>query len=114
MRGCYWQLADKQLPCDIEVWQKFLQEVRDAFSSVQSASNSVNIIEPGSSRRGDRCQDVLNSHARIYLIPCKALKHPSLVENWAQDGHKSPVTGRGLDLLYSSDKYKGKRIVGDN
>lgn len=114
MRGCYWQLADKQLACDHQVWQKFLQEVRDSFLKVQSASSSVNISNPGSSRKGERYQDVLNPHARIYLIPCTAMKHPRVVEDWAQEGHKSTVTGRGLDLLYSSDKYKGERKVREN
>lgn len=105
MRGCHWQIADMRLPYNQQAWQEFLAEVRNSFLAVQTPRGSVGSGNPGNP--GNRNQDVLNRHARIYLVSCPRMKHPSAVRNWAQEGNKSLVTGNALDLLYSNNNFKG-------
>ena len=105
-RGCHWELAaEHQLPCDGENWQKFLEQVREAFLKVEAPQGP-----PGSGSPkflDSRCQDVLNANARIYLVPSLQQIHPKDVNDWPEEGNKPPVWGEALKLLYSSPEYKG-------
>jgi CRISPR-associated protein Cmr6 len=116
-RGCHWELDDYILPCDSEVWQKFMKGVVDAFKAVQSIETPDN-GSPGNP--GNRKQDVLNNNASIYLVSCDTLIHPEEVTNWEIEGETINVRGKALSLLYSSDRFKGQkkdrtgRVVGGN
>ncbi len=106
LRGCHWELAaEHQLPCDKETWQKFLEQVREAFLRFEAPQGP-----PGSGSPkflDSRCQDVLNANARIYLVPSLQQIHPKDVNDWPEEGNKPPVWGEALKLLYSSPEYKG-------
>ena len=113
MRGCHWELDNFCLGCDRQAWQTFLGEVRAAFEAVRSVDSDRGTPasgHPGDDRR--RYQDVLNANARIYLVPSPRMKHSSEVEDWASEGHQSPVLGEALDLLYGDDKFKGQNREG--
>ena len=103
LRGCYWEIKNKILPCDREAWQTFKQEVIDAFLAIKSQGTPGN-GDPG--LPGKRKQDVLNKNAKIYLVPCRNLRHPKNVNNWKIEGKKINVRGYALDLLYE-ERFKG-------
>lgn len=103
LRGCYWEIENQIFPGEMQAWQDFLQEVTNAFTVIKPLST------PGSGHPGDpgnRKQDVLNNHARIYLVPSHNLKHPKRVTDWQSEGEKTEVRGKALDLLYKP-KFKG-------
>ena len=131
VKGCYWQLVDetRQLQANLEQWSKFLENLRsqcelvkqEAFESyklyliknkdkmkkelaeftISQNERSLGSGLPGSSDKGDRQQDVINSGTQIYLIKTPTVKHPSEV-GW--DALKN--RGKGLDFFYNSG-YKG-------
>jgi CRISPR-associated protein Cmr6 len=55
----------------------------------------------------NRCQDVFNNQANIYLVPSSKMKHPKDVQDWSREGDTPLVRGEALQLLYSSPNYKG-------
>ena len=110
LRGCHWEVDTKKLPCNQELWQQFLREVRDSLLALQSAIGNPANCPPGNP--GNRAQDVLNSQTQIYLISCPSLKYPRTVNNWQNEGLGSKVRGEGLDFLYSSG-FKGVNQKGN-
>jgi CRISPR-associated protein Cmr6 len=104
LRGCYWELETKQLAYNLQVWQNFLQDVRNAFTAVQPVTGNPAPCSPGSP--GKRCQDVLNGQSQIYLISCSGLLHPKKVKDWPTEGTQRKVRGDALDLLYDN-RFKG-------
>jgi CRISPR-associated protein Cmr6 len=109
MRGCHWELDDK-LPFEKEAWVQFLESVKDSFTAVYSAEIPGNGY-PGNDR--NRYQDVLNSNTKMYLVPSPQQRHPSLIQNWHQDGYKDFVLGSALSLLYSNNQFKGENRQGN-
>jgi CRISPR-associated protein Cmr6 len=109
LRGCYWQPEKKdRLDCNKGIWQDFIKDLRDSFAKVQApdSSNRLSSGDPGSP--GNRCQDVLNTHAGIFLVPFPDMTHPEQMNGrWSTDGMGSDVRGEALDFLYSSPDYKG-------
>ena len=103
MRGCHWEL-DYKLPFEKEAWVQFLQSVRDSFTAVHSARIPGN-GDPGNQR--NRYQDVLNSNAKMYLVQSPGQRHPSIIQNWNQDGYQDFVLGSALSLLYDDNQFKG-------
>ncbi|NJL62875.1 MAG: CRISPR-associated protein Cmr6 [Methylacidiphilales bacterium] len=103
-RGCHLEITGMQISYNQENWTTFLQkELRDSFLAIHPQGT------PGSGNPGtkdNRCQDVLNQQAAIYLVNSPGLKHPRNVQNWSQDGDKSFVRGAALETLYNSP-YKG-------
>lgn len=107
-RGCHWELDDYILPCDRKSWQKFMQEVVEAFVVVQP------IGTPGDGSPGEpgaRKQDVLNNNAKIYLVPSYYLRHPEDVNDWQQEGKTTSIRGETLDSLYDN-RFKTKNVGG--
>lgn len=109
LRGCHWQLSEV-LPAQKQEWQKFLETLHNAFFAVRRRKGIPPRVCPG--RPGRRVQDILNADARIYLVPSAKQLHPIKVKNWSQDGHKPFVLGSALNLLYSSNAFKGKNRQG--
>ncbi|NES01752.1 MAG: type III-B CRISPR module RAMP protein Cmr1 [Okeania sp. SIO2F4] len=105
MRGCHWELDKCKLSFDKNQWQKFLESVINSFIEVYPCGISTNMkLSDGE----NRYQDVLNSKAKIFLVPSVQQKHPQRVNNWSVEGYKKSVLGEALDLLYSSPSFKGK------
>jgi CRISPR-associated protein Cmr6 len=104
LRGCHWQLTEV-LSAEKPEWQEFLETLRDSFLSVHRRRGTPPRGNPG--KPGKRVQDVLNADARIYLVPSAKQLHPTKVNSWSKDGHKSFVLGSALKLLYSSNDFKG-------
>lgn len=104
LRGCFWELSDSILPYEDSEWHLFLEEVLDTFRQIHPEANPPQ-HSPGNSH--NRYQDVLNNHAKIFLIPANNLKYPEEVNNWSSQGYQYPVIGPGLQKLYSSDQFKG-------
>jgi len=126
MRGCYWEITNHQLPYDQQIWQQFIQQVKIdfqevgrslGFSRINHLSNptitqpiiqSPNMpIKKNTSKSSNRYQDILDNNAAIFLVSCPEMKYPNTINNWSKDGSKRFVLGEGLNLLYSSNKYKG-------
>lgn len=117
LRGCYWQIDNSiKLDCDAAQWKDLLKKLKDTLSEVKQAAfqelkpeerrelerfNTLSTGSPGTSGKGNRRQDVLNTNARIYLLQTSTLKHPS---NPGWDSLKS--RGVALDFLYNKG-YKG-------
>ncbi|MEC4893465.1 MAG: RAMP superfamily CRISPR-associated protein [Oscillatoria sp. PMC 1051.18] len=104
MRGCHWELVDEYLPGNSQIWQQFLQEIREAFLAVATPNSVPANNHPG--KPNSRRQDVLNNQSRIYLLPQANLLHPHNVNNWNTQGTKISVRGEALDLLYEN-RFKG-------
>jgi CRISPR-associated protein Cmr6 len=108
-RGCYWELDNFQIACNKKDWESFFNDVRNAFLNVQNPRNPIVNCSPG--RPGNRYQDVFNQNTKVYLVPHTKLEllHPKEVRDWFQIGAGNKVIGKALELLYSSDDYKGQR-----
>ncbi len=107
LRGCHWELTSPQLRLSSKktTWQtRFLPALRNAFLTVQSPNNAPGNGNPGTP--GNRNQDVLNSQAQIYLVPCQGLQHPEYIGDWPRNGMTPAVRGTALTLLYE-DRFKG-------
>ena len=104
MRGCDWVVdsADMPLECDDKKWQAFFQSLREAFQAVQT-STAAYTGDPGIPRQ--RQQDVLDSNAQVWLLKSAEQVSPEKVKNWQTEGN---VRGSALNLLYSSDRFKGE------
>lgn len=117
LRGCHWQPSDRRQILDRTQWTPMLQDLKQAFLEIHAATTPAD-GDPG--EPGQRHQDVLNHSTKLYLMPCSKLHHPQQVSNWKQIGATSAARGEALDLLYSSDRYKGEtrdnqnRITGGN
>ncbi|QLE59755.1 RAMP superfamily CRISPR-associated protein [Nostoc sp. TCL26-01] len=107
LRGCYWQLSNFQLIANTEVWQQHLSKINNLFQEVQAPQQSPRDGEPGTPKA--RYQDVLNENAHIYLVPCSGMTHPRSIRDWSLNGSTLAVLGQALELLYSSNRYKGER-----
>ncbi|OKH33832.1 hypothetical protein NIES2119_22265 [[Phormidium ambiguum] IAM M-71] len=112
LRGCYWELADEfRLPfhpreTQQPEWLEFFEQLKKSFAKI-SSFNTPGRGSPGTVK--PRYQDVLNTNARIYLVPCANLRHPSDRKiNWLKDGVKTEVRGEALGVLYANNNYKGE------
>ena len=121
LRGCFWQPIEttETLPYDTEAWQAFFLSLLSAFDQVRpentTAPNTSQPVKreqlqrpqlPRQREANKRTQDILNSHARIYLIRSRNLKHPNQVREWRNEGDKYRVRGTALDFFYASG-FKG-------
>lgn len=121
LRGCFWQSIEttESLPYDTEVWQAFFMSLLSAFEQFRAEKTTApntsqpvkreQLQRPQSPRQREvnkRTQDILNSHARIYLIRSRNLKHPNQVREWRNEGDKYKVRGTALDFFYASG-FKG-------
>lgn len=109
LRGCHWELDGNVLPYNQTLWQTFLEEIMTSFRTIKS-HETPGRCEPF--RNSTRYQDVLNQNVSIVLVPSPNLKHPREVNNYSQGGDLSEVRGEALEVLYSSDKYKGRNRDG--
>lgn len=112
LRGCYWEIINFELSCNIKTWEESFQHLYEAFKAVKSfPEQSLRVGNLGNPK--DRNQDVFDRNTKIYLLPClnPEMKHPEKISNWRQNGDKLDVIGKALHRLYSDDKYKGKRNV---
>jgi CRISPR-associated protein Cmr6 len=107
LRGCYWEVNGPGLPLDStpEKWQQFFQGLKAAFQAVESPLGKE-ISGPGT--LSNREQDVLDRNVQIWLLKTPNQIHPDQVKDWSQQGVTSQVRGDALDLLYSSNDYKGQ------
>lgn len=110
LRGCYWQLESDILPYNLERWQQFFADIKQTFLAIQSPHRPAVPHSPG--EPGNRYQDVLDGNTNLFLVKHQGLKHPSDVENWPTKGKEFEVRGEALDLLYSSDRFKGRNQSG--
>ncbi len=112
LRGCFWELSDFILPYDQLQWSSFITELLDNFRAVKAQPKQrPNTLEL--KNRSQRYQDIFDQNTRICLIPSNQLLYPNEVDNWFQDGYKKYVRGEGLNLLYSSNNFKGVNLQGD-
>ncbi len=109
LRGCYWQLSNCQFNSNAEAWQQHLTQIYDLLQKVQPFQHSPQLGEPGTPQT--RYQDVLNQNAQIYLVPCPGMAHPKGIRDWTRNGNTPAVLGKALELLYSSNEYKGERKI---
>jgi CRISPR-associated protein Cmr6 len=112
MRGCHWEVMGSILPLSKEDWQKFLGQAHQAFLNLQKPTSKPGDGNPGEGARNRRNQDVLNRNTQICLMPSENLTHPQDVSDWRREGDKLSVRGEALELLYSSEKYKGSNRNG--
>lgn len=114
LRGCYWQPEEKdRLDCNRGIWQNFIRGLKDSFINVQQPDPAeiLSLGDPG--EPGNRHQDVLNSHAEIFLVPSPEMIHPNQISgSWSKNGMSSAIRGQALEFLYSSSDYKGKNRKG--
>ena len=111
MRGCYWVVDGVDMPLEYEdkKWQAFFQGLRAAFQAVQT---SVADHTGDPSQPKPRQQDVLDSNAQVLLLKSVEQVPPEKVKNWQTEGDRANVRGSALNLLYSSDRFKGRNIGG--
>lgn len=111
LRGCHWVVDGAELPLeyDDKKWQAFFQSLRGAFQAVQT-SVAAHTGDPGKPRQ--RQQDVLDSNAQVWLLKSTEQVPPEKVKNWQTEGDSALVRGSALNLLYSSDRFKGKNREG--
>jgi CRISPR-associated protein Cmr6 len=107
MRGCHWVVdgADMPLEYDEKKWQAFFQNLKAAFEKVQT-SVGTHKGDPGRPRQ--RQQDVLDYNAQVWLLKSSGQVPPERVSNWQTEGNNSNIRGSALNLLYSSDRFKGE------
>jgi CRISPR-associated protein Cmr6 len=111
MRGCNWDVSGVDLPLeyDAKKWEIFFDDLKKAFEKVRSPLGS-HTSDPG--QPGRRQQDVLDKNAQIWLLNSPNQVEPTKVKNWSEEGDGATVRGTALNLLYSSDDFKGKNITG--
>ena len=111
MRGCHWVVdaGDMPLEYDDKKWQAFFQSLRAAFQVVQT-SVAAHTSDPGQPRQ--RQQDVLDSNAQVWLHKSTEQVPPEEVKDWQTEGDRANVRGSALNLLYSSDRFKGRNMAG--
>jgi CRISPR-associated protein Cmr6 len=105
LRGCFWEFPDFILRWDEVEWSAFIEDTLDSFREVYPEGTPNNHL-PG--RPQNRCQDVLNDDAAIFLVPSPGLKYPEAVNNWRSEGHRPQVIGEGLRFLYSNHQFMGE------
>jgi len=107
LRGCHWSIDDAGMPLgyEVEVWQRFFKQLRQAFEAVQRPLGSYT-CDPG--QRKPRKQDVLDRHAQVWLVQSRDQLHPDQVEDWKLSGDNPDVRGAALNLLYGDDHFKGE------
>jgi CRISPR-associated protein Cmr6 len=112
LRGCHWEVGNSPIAMTREAWLNTLQEVISALVEVQKEDETLRPEAPIKINEG-RTQDVLDRSMQVYLLKSAGLKHPQdvLPEKWATEGSKYQITGEGLKLLYSSDKFKGQSMA---
>ncbi|MDL5054153.1 RAMP superfamily CRISPR-associated protein [Oscillatoria laete-virens NRMC-F 0139] len=110
LRGCYWELDSLKLPYNKERWQEFFEGIHQSFRAIEQPQASPTIHSPG--RAKHRQQDVLDRNACLFLVSSRGLKHPDEVRDWRVEGKDTSVRGEALDLLYSSDRFKGRNQQG--
>ncbi|WP_346294370.1 RAMP superfamily CRISPR-associated protein [Sphaerothrix gracilis] len=122
LRGCFWQVTTPEeiLPCTLQAWEQFFQDLLTAFDQVLPVSVPALTPQPTATpnlsrpqrpkpklkKTEGRTQDILNKNARIYLIRSPKLKHPSQVHQWRDEGDKYRVRGAALEFFYKSG-FKG-------
>lgn len=111
MRGCHWSLDDTNLPLkyDLNQWKQFLKNLTDKFKAV-NPSTRLHSVTP--TILTQRQQDVLDKNAQIWLLKCSEQVPPDHVRHWKAEGDNFKVRGKALNLLYSSDRYKGENQQG--
>lgn len=107
MRGCHWVVDGADLPLDYDdkKWQAFFQNLKAAFQAVQTSA-ATHTGDPGKPRQ--RQQDVLDSNAQVWLLKSAGQVPSEKVNNWQTEGDRANVRGAALNLLYSSDRFKGE------
>jgi CRISPR-associated protein Cmr6 len=116
MRGCHWEIDSPTvpLPYDSEQWNRNLfNKVTKAFAAVQSPVGTY-ISSPGNPGKNKRQQDVLDRNAQVWLIKSPRQIAPTQVKDWNQEGDSDEVRGVALNLLYSSNRFKGEKRLKDN
>lgn len=106
-RGCYWELTEKRkLHCLRKCWKGLLRSIRNALLAIETPEAPPHNLSPG--QPGERRQDVLDSSSRIFLVPCRELRHPEDVDDWKSSDRNQQETLRGeaLNLLYEPE-FKG-------
>jgi CRISPR-associated protein Cmr6 len=113
LRGCHWEVGNESTAMTPDAWSKILKDVISTLVEVQKEDITLQPKAPTRVGSRDRTQDVLNHSMQVYLLKSAGLKHPNdvLPEKWAIEGSKYQITGEGLQLLYSSEKYKGKSMA---
>ena len=107
MRGCHWILKDKNLFLDYDEqqWKSLFSDLRNLFQSLQSPIGSFTC---DSGQPKNRQQDVLDKNAQVWLLKSADQVPPDDVSDWRNEGNSPEVKGSGLNLLYSSERFKGQ------
>ncbi|MFB2921829.1 RAMP superfamily CRISPR-associated protein [Aerosakkonema funiforme] len=111
MRGCHWFVTEQNLPLeyDTQKWETFFTQLKTVFQAVKTPIGS-HTGDPG--RHKARQQDVLDKNAQIWLLKSSGQIEPAKVKNWETEGDSDAVRGSALNLLYSSDRFKGQNQEG--
>jgi CRISPR-associated protein Cmr6 len=111
MRGCHWLVDGQDLPLDYDTqkWEAFCSQLKTLFQAVQAPIGS-HTSDPG--RHEARQQDVLDKNAQVWLLKSNGQIEPEKVKSWLTEGDSDAVRGSALNLLYSSDRYKGQNQQG--
>lgn len=111
MRGCHWFVDGQNLPLeyDTQKWETFFTQLKTVFQAVKTPIGS-HTGDPG--RHKARQQDVLDKNAQIWLLKSNGQIEPNKVKNWETEGDSDSVRGSALNLLYSSDRFKGQNQQG--
>lgn len=112
MRGCHWFVAGQDLPLEYDTrkWETFFTQLKTVFQAVKTPIGS-HTGDPG--RHKARQQDVLDKNAQIWLLKSSGQIEPEKVKNWQTEGDSDAVRGSALNLLYSSDRFKGQNQEGE-
>jgi len=107
MRGCHWEVMGTNLPLayNADQWQKFFEELKQAFQVVQAPIGSYT-SHPGKPKH--RQQDALDKNAQIWLFQSPSQVNPHKVSNWKTEGDRPNIRGTALNLLYSDIRFKGE------
>lgn len=110
-RGCHWSVDGADLPLDYNAnkWQQFFKDLVNAFQVVRLSNNSYT-SPPGKHKQ--RQQDVLDKNAQVWLLKSFNQIPPNKVNNWQIEGDHSQIRGAALNLLYDSDRFKGRNKDG--
>lgn len=111
MRGCHWFVDGENLPLeyDTQKWETFFTQLKTVFQAVKTSIGSYT-SDPG--RHKARQQDVLDKNAQIWLLKSNGQIEPEKVKSCQTEGDFEAVRGSALNLLYSSDRFKGKNQQG--